>query len=82
MWEEIVKLAMSNGLWAVLFLGLLVYQLKDSKSREQKYQDTITILGEKLQVVEEIKRDIVVIMNSLEKKKTTKSKAVKKDEKN
>ena len=82
MWEEIVKLAMSNGLWAVLFLGLLVYQLKDSKLREQKYQDTITILGEKLQVVEEIKRDIVVIMNSLEKKKTTKSKAVKKDEKN
>ena len=38
-WEQIVNLAISNGLFAVLFLGLLVYQLKDSRSREKKYQD-------------------------------------------
>jgi len=69
MWEEVIKLAMSNGLWAVLFLGLLIYQLRDSKSREEKYQDTITMLGKKLEVVEEIKEDIVIIKDSLERKK-------------
>ena len=37
MWEEIFNLALNNGLWAVLFLMLLVYVLKDSKSRESKY---------------------------------------------
>lgn len=68
MWEEILKLAMSNGLWAVLFLGLLVYQLRDSKLREEKYQQTITMLGEKLDVVEEIKEDISIIKQSLERK--------------
>ena len=69
MWEEILKLAMSNGLWAVLFLGLLVYQLRDSKIREEKYQETISIIGEKLEVFEEIKEDIIVIKESLERKK-------------
>lgn len=69
MWEEIIKLAMSNGLWAVLFLGLLIYQLRDSKVRETKYQETISMLGQKLEVIEEIKEDIVVIKESLERKK-------------
>ena len=35
--EEILNLAISNGLWAVLFLMLLVYVLKDSRRREIKY---------------------------------------------
>ena len=55
MWEEIIKLAVSYGIFAVLFCSLLVYQLKDSAKREQKYQQTIQSLVEKFDVLNEIK---------------------------
>jgi len=67
MWEQIVNLAISNGLFAVLFLGLLIYQLKDSRTREQKYQATIEKLGNSLEIVKQVKEDvedIKVIINS------------------
>lgn len=67
MWEEIMSLAVSNGLWAVLFVGLFVYELRDSSLREKKYQNTITALSEKLQIVEEIREDIVEIKDTLKK---------------
>lgn len=58
MWEQIFNLAISNGLFAVLFLGLLIYQLKDSRSREQKYQSTIEKLGNSLEIVKQVKEDV------------------------
>lgn len=58
MWEKIINLAIGNGLWAVLFLMLLVFVLKDSRTREQKYQDTIENLGSALQVVNDVKSDV------------------------
>lgn len=43
--NEIVR----NGIFAVLFVGLFVYVLKDTKQREKKYQEVIkecqTIIG-------------------------------------
>jgi hypothetical protein len=54
MWEEVFNLAVNNGIWAVLFLLLLVYQLKDSKERENKYQKTISSLSCSLSSVEKI----------------------------
>ena len=65
MWEEIFKTAFSNGIWAVLFVALLIYQLKDSAAREEKYQKTIEALTEKYAVVEEIKQDINEIKTNL-----------------
>ena len=65
MWEEIFKLAISNGIWAVMFLGLLVFQLKDSANREKKYQATINKLNEHLGVVNELKNDINDIKNAV-----------------
>lgn len=81
MWEQIVNLAISNGLFAVLFLLLLVYVLKDSKGREIKYQNTIKVLGDNLSVVkiiarevdeigediEDIKTDLAVVKNNVQK---------------
>lgn len=61
MWEEIFRLALSNGIWAVLFVGLLVYQLKDSAKREKKYQETITKLNAHLDAVEDIKQELMEI---------------------
>ena len=57
MWEEVIKLAVSNGIFAVLFCSLLIYQLKDSAKREQKYQQTIEGLVEKFDIMYEIKED-------------------------
>ncbi len=57
MWEEILKLAASNGLWAVMFCVLLFYELKDSRKRESKYVETISALGEKLDVINAVKQD-------------------------
>jgi hypothetical protein len=58
MWEEIFNMALSNGLWAALFVGLLVFQLKDSAKREKKYQETIAKLNQHLDSVEDIKDEI------------------------
>lgn len=58
MWEQIFNLAVSNGLFAVLFLCLLIYQLRDSRNREQKYQNTIEKLGNSLEMVKQVKEDV------------------------
>ena len=66
MWKEIFNLAINNGLWAVLFLALLVYQLRDSRNREIKYQKTIENLGKSFEMLKEVKDDVVEIKESLE----------------
>ena len=68
-WEQIVNLAISNGLFAVLFLGLLIYQLKDSRVREVKYQETINRLGDALEIVKSVKEDVEEIKMKLDNKK-------------
>ena len=73
MWEQIFNLTISNGLFAVMFLGLFIYQLKDSKSRESKYQDTIAKLGDSLQVVKEVKQDVEMIKEQLVRKSKKKN---------
>lgn len=76
MWEEIFNLALQNGLWAVLFLGLLIFVLKDSKKRESKYQDTIKDLTKNLGIVQIIKNEVEEIKQLINKTK----KKTKKDE--
>ncbi len=58
MYDSIINLAAANGLWALLFVFLFFYQLKDSKSREIKYQKTIDKLTEQLSVVYDIEEGI------------------------
>ncbi len=65
MWTEIFNLALNNGLWAVLFCVLLLYVLKDSRSREKKYQTTIESLGNSLSIVQSIKDDIEDIKDAI-----------------
>lgn len=72
MWESVIETVVANGAWAVLFCLLLIFELKDSRKREQKYQDTISTLGENLGVVrdvaedvKEIKRDVASALNCL-----------------
>ena len=66
MWEQIMEYAASNGIWALLFLALLIYQLKDSKKREEKYTATINSLTEGLSALEGIKQDIKSIIDTID----------------
>ena len=67
MWEEVFKLALSNGIWAVMFVGLLIFQLKDSSKRERKYQETISKLNQHLDAVEDIKEELKEIRQIIHK---------------
>ncbi len=82
MWDKILNLAISNGIWAVLFMGLLIFQLKDSRKRESKYQDTIANLNKSLGVVNSIKEDVDEIKDDVkELTKSMKPKVTKMKEK-
>ena len=61
MWNDIFNIAISNGLFAALFVALLVYVLKDSRKRESKYQGIIDNLAKHLNTVDEIKQDVADI---------------------
>lgn len=58
MWQDILNIIISNGIFAVLFCTLLFYQLKDSKAREEKYQKTIEKLSSHLDIIEDIREDV------------------------
>ena len=73
MWEEIFSVAISNGIFASLFVALLVYELKDSRSREKKYQKTIDTLSSRLVVVDAIKQDVDEIKHNVIYKKVKKT---------
>ena len=62
--DEIMSIALESGLWAALFCFLFLYMLKDSRSRENKYSETIESLSkqlgdatEALKICAEIKTD-------------------------
>ncbi|MDE7405801.1 MAG: hypothetical protein K2M89_02875 [Clostridiales bacterium] len=55
--DEIISLVVANGIFAVLFCGLLVYELRDSRSREDNYEKIIGALSDRLGAVEDIKSD-------------------------
>ena len=65
MWNDIFNVALTNGIFACLFVALLIYTLKDSRKRESKYQHIIDSLSTKLNTVDEIKEDVSEIKNCL-----------------
>ena len=65
MWDKILELAIGDGLWALLFCVLLIYELKDSRARESKYQETITSLTKDLEYMKDIDEDIENMNNAV-----------------
>ena len=57
-WDELIKIVISYGVFAVLFVFLFFYQLKDSAKREKEYQKTIGELTEHLKVIEDVKEEV------------------------
>lgn len=71
MWETIIKMATESGIWAVMFVVLFYKQMKESKTREEKYQATIDTLADKLKLITDIKTDIEEIKNAITTCKAT-----------
>lgn len=56
--SEIVKYVITQGIFCVLFVWLLMDTRKDSKERESKYQQTIDKLASSIGTIEDIKEDV------------------------
>ena len=67
-WSELVKTVVSNGIFAVLFVYLFFQQLKESKEREDAYQNTIEELAKHLVLIEEIRKDMNKLKEILERR--------------
>ena len=65
MWENIIESAMANGIWTLLFCCLFIFQLKDSKMRETKYQETIQKLSDSLAYMKDIDESISQIRDDM-----------------
>ena len=67
-WSELVKVIISNGIFAMLFVYLFIYQLKDSEKREVAYRKTIDELASHLNLIEEVKDEVEIIKSYLERR--------------
>lgn len=72
--NEILKVIVNNGAWAVIFIWLLFDTKKESKAREEKLQqiinknqEVISELAENFNVVENIQQDVADIKSKLDK---------------
>lgn len=57
-WSEFIKSVVSYGIFAMLFVFLFFYQLKDSAKREESYRETIEALAESLNVLSDVKDEV------------------------
>lgn len=71
--NEILKVIVNNGAWAVIFIWLLFDTKKESKAREEKLQqiinknqEVISELAENFNVVENIQQDVADIKSKLD----------------
>jgi hypothetical protein len=56
--QEVMRLAMSQGLWATLFVALLFYVLKENSKRESELRATIDKLVEKFEILKGIEENL------------------------
>ncbi|WP_286911113.1 BhlA/UviB family holin-like peptide [Clostridium sp. UBA1652] len=71
--SELIKMALSQGIWSVLSIFLIFYILKKQDERdlkqaerEEKYQSIIDNLSTKLSVIDTIKTNIDEIKDLIE----------------
>ena len=67
-WSELIKVIISNGIFAMLFVYLFFYQLKDSDEREEVYRKTIDELASHLSTLEEVREEVETIKTYLERR--------------
>jgi len=65
---KVLEMAASQGFFAVLFVGLLFYVLRENSKREAQYQKTINTLAQKLDIADDIKKDVSEIKVHVERR--------------
>ncbi len=65
--NEIVKMVASQGVFAIFFAYLLFYVLKENSKRESKYQELLSTLTDKFNIVDDIKKSVDKIEEKLER---------------
>ena len=67
-WSEFIKNVVSYGIFAMLFVFLFFYQLKDSAKREESYRETIEALADSLQVISDVKVQVERLVELMERR--------------
>lgn len=67
--EELISIALKQGLGYGMFACLLVYVLKTTGERENRYQNLLDTLAEKFNLVEHIQDDVKEIKNKINERK-------------
>ena len=62
--STIIELAVSQGIWAVLYIYLFFRMLKENKEREERYQSTIDRLSTNIETGIEKIQDQLEAMSS------------------
>lgn len=72
MFDQLIKIAATQGIWAILSCMLIVYILKAQETRDLKqeeremnYQEIITQLSENLNIIDSINLNIQEIKNKI-----------------
>ncbi|WP_346920152.1 BhlA/UviB family holin-like peptide [Clostridium sp. UBA7339] len=65
--NEIVKMVTSQGVFAVFFAYLLFYVLKENSRREGKYQEIISDLTQRFNILDDVKKSVNKIEEKLER---------------
>ena len=63
--QDIMKMAASQGLWAVLFVALLFWVLRENAKREENYQKLLQDLTDKFEILEDVKNEVGKISNKM-----------------
>lgn len=63
--KDILDIVISQGVFATLFIWILFDTRKENKIRENKYQDVINSLADRLGEMKDIKDGILQIRNKL-----------------
>ena len=66
-WTEFISSVVSNGVFAMLFVFLLFYQLRDSQKREQAYRNTINELSTHLIIIEQVREEVADLKEMISK---------------
>jgi seryl-tRNA synthetase len=68
--SEIIKLATTQGLWAVLFVSLLFYVLKNNEKREERLMSCLDNLSQQYETltkdINDVKDDVGDIKNDIQ----------------
>lgn len=65
--EVIIRVFANQGAWALLFIMLLFYVLKENSKREENYQAIIASLTDKFDLLNDIQSNIQSIKETVQK---------------